>query len=355
MATITCTACGGTGILNSADCSTCSGTGIVDVDITDISPDSITGDSNVDVDTSDYSAFLFVPNNDGKSSTTPGALFRLGSYCEIEAEAKTQDDANTLYPEQFVSSAASSTKAYEDAAGSTDKKGGILLSCDGNLLVKACEKTFLRSDDEIKIESGKQIVIRSGREDDADSRDITLNANNGDINEKCATSTKEHFGHDIALTEGDSITYTKGHTVGFTEGTKTFVTYGSQHFANFGSAVSISAAFTLDITIAIGLAMSFSLKLYIGNFDVSYTIFKFEKSKSKFNNDDTSVDDKILDLSKALVTVENKSVDLANKNLSLMKSKLETVERDIALNKRNIDINKSGISMNKTDLMHLIF
>ena len=354
MTTITCTTCGGTGNLNSATCTTCSGSGVLTVDIADISPDSVTGDSNVDIDTSDKSAFLFVPKNDGSNDkTTPGVLFRLGSYCDIETAADTQAKDEVLYPEQFVANADDSTKAYEDAAGSDTSKGGILLSCDGQILVKSCEKTFLRSDDEIKIESGKKIVIRSGRDDDEDSRDITLNSNNGDINMKAATSTKEFLWHDITLTEGDSVGYTKGDTVGITEGTKTYVTLGSEHFMCFGNQVAVTVGGVSSFTLGIGLSVSISFKFKIANVDIAFRIKKFEVSKFVFEKKEVSVEDKLLNLRKEMLEIKDGQTVLNKDMLSLSDERFKFLKSEIDLNKKKIGINTTQMNANRAALLHL--
>jgi len=355
--TITCTTCSGTGLVSGVVCTTCNGNGTLTVEISGIDPDSITGDSNVDVDPLDYSASLFVPKNDGSSDkTTPGVLLRLGGYCDTEIAADTEDKANVLYPEQYVSSLDDSAKttAYSPSAGSSTK-GGILLSCDGQLLIKACEKTFIRSDDLIKIESGKEIVIRSGRDEDGDSQDITLNSNKGDINITAHTAKKNFFGNEIKKVELNSVSYTIGDTVGITEGTKTFVTFGSENFMCFGSQVLVTCAATLGISIApIAISISVGLKFKMVNVDFSYTITKFEKQHVFCEQKDTTVADKLLSLESEICSVEKNQVNVVNALLKVQKDEVATLQRQINLNKFNIGVNSSEISLNNATLGYLL-
>lgn len=354
MATITCTVCNGTGLLNAVTCTTCGGTGTVSVDITDIDPDSITGDSNVDIDPSDYSAFLFVPENGNNASKTPGVLLRLGSYCEIEAEADSEDKAKVLYPEEFVSAASDKSKAYAEASGSTDK-GGILLSCDGHLLIKACEKTFIRSENDINIEGGEAITIRSNQ-NSGEVNEIIMDDDDGGLTIKTPkTETKYKAGTKLEYTEKDSLTYNKGNTVGFTEGSKTFVTFGSSNSMYFGAGFDVNAAATVTLSLGLNFKCSAALTLSLAAVSCDFTLFKFSKDEVKVDKTAVEVDQNILDLTNALTKLENNSVKLANENLNLARRNFDLLQSQIDVNRRNIGLNSEQISVNKTDLMHLIF
>jgi len=350
--TITCTTCSGTGLVSGVDCTTCLGIGTLAVNIAGIDPSSITGDDNVDVDTSDYSAFLFVPENGNSSSKTPGVLLRLGSYCEIEAEADTADKAKELYPEEFVTNAADSTKAYEDAAGSTGTKGGILLSCDGHLLVKACEKTFIRSEGDINIEGGGSIIIRSNQ-NSGEENSIEMNDEEGGITIRSEKEVKRFLGHDFALTTGNHHSWTRGNVVGFTRGSKTYVTFGAENFMCFGSQVLVTCAGTLGLSVAIGLDMSISLKLKLWSVDVSYTLLKFSETPVKFDKSKVKVDKEIVALNNAVTKLESNTFRLANETAKVAKNNLNLLQNQIDVNKNGISVNSAEMNANRATLLHL--
>lgn len=106
-----------------------------------------------------------------------GTVLRLGGYTDDEANVANQtstvegqtvttkvgldDKAAEIYPPQHVTDEGSNASRH--AAGVPHATSqGILLTCDGRILVRSGEKTYIHSGDDLDIQSGKKISMKAG-------------------------------------------------------------------------------------------------------------------------------------------------------------------------------------------------
>jgi len=89
--------------------------------------------------------YFLVPTDEiDEESDHVGTFVRLGEYSDVEIRASRGDRLNELYPEQHISDEGDDKTAVDNASGGAE---GILLSCDGRILIKAQEKMYLQTAD----------------------------------------------------------------------------------------------------------------------------------------------------------------------------------------------------------------
>ncbi|WP_269582787.1 hypothetical protein [Roseibium sp. Sym1] len=338
----TCPTCDGSGQTNNATCATCGGSGQQTISM---SPAAITDDDDVDIDPSDNSAFLFVPTANG-SDTTPGALLRLGTYCEKEEAATDETNAKLFYPDQFVADEESGLATiYTLASGKdgNDVLGGILLACDGQALIKAGEKMYINCGDTLHVESGDEVTIKSGN-----SKDININAaeGNGKIVETSKSTTRKILGNEFTETTADSFTINHGDTVSITYGTKTFITLGS------GQSVTVGGSFTgnLSGSVSLNVGLSFSADLTAAFsftlFSASLTKWSLSKTITDLSSKDTTLEDSVAVLKKIVFDVASKQYDIKQSVADLERQSLQTVNNNFTLIQAKIDIRQNNTLVN---------
>lgn len=342
MAIQECATCSGTGLVNSATCPTCGGIGHI---VASLAPSVITDDSNVDIDPTDNSAFLFVPTASG-TDTEPGALLRLGSYCDKETEATDKATAKKFYPDEFVSeNDGSISTIYEEASGKdgNDVLSGILLACDGRALVKAGDQMFINCNDTLHVESGKAMTLKSG-----DSQDININAadGNGKIVETSKSTTRKILGNEFTETHADSFTINHGDTVGITYGTKTFITLGSGQSVTVGGSFSGNLAGSVSLNIGIAFSADLTAAFSFTLFSASLTKWSLSKTITDLSSKDTKLEDSVAILKSVLFDVASKQYDIKNSVADLEKKSLQTVNNNFTLIQNNIDIRQNNTLVN---------
>ena len=132
-------------------------------------------------DGTDYigkSVYLFVPSAADNTTTasdranrtgidesrSPGSYFRLGSYSDMEAAASTSEQA-LFYPRQHIMDSGNARNAnYRNADGEGDAySAGIMLACNGRVLIRSEERTYIHSKKKIHVDSDEEIGIKSGK------------------------------------------------------------------------------------------------------------------------------------------------------------------------------------------------
>lgn len=111
--------------------------------------------------------YFYVPKSAGANNTAVddtglGALLRLGGYSDLEAKATNQA---AYFPAQHIADEGAGPKSYTGAAGKplADSKSGILLACDGRVLVRGGERVYIHSGQKMDIEAGEEVGVRAGK------------------------------------------------------------------------------------------------------------------------------------------------------------------------------------------------
>jgi len=185
--------------------------------------------------------YFYVPNLpvESQDGIDLGAFFRLGGYSDLEENAfSVEKDERHYYPAQYIEDqgGVSDTKIYTNAAGSDPStSNGILLACDGRILVKSRESMYthtgdqhnqvdgnyeldasgtvkIAADDTVEVSSGtgKTLTLNAGTNADK-SGNLVINANEKKEN-FANTSTTNIWGHSYTVTKGNTYTVTEGLT-----------------------------------------------------------------------------------------------------------------------------------------------
>ncbi|MTI45206.1 hypothetical protein JM93_01412 [Roseibium hamelinense] len=213
-------------------------------------------------------AYLYVPrvpaNSDEVSDNIDlGAILRLGSYSDLESQAhRLQEDQKHYYPLQHIQDEGGlgNEAIYKNAAGSdSGKHHGILLACDGRVLLKSGEKMYVESGDQnvkvhgnykldatgsVTVTAGEAVSVKSGGE-----QKITLNASDqtGDIELKANNLDEDLIGHVQTNIAGDRTTHVKGHINSYTEGYLKSITIAGSLDVFVGGLLQVSGSLTGQI------------------------------------------------------------------------------------------------------------
>ncbi|MTI43734.1 hypothetical protein JM93_01621 [Roseibium hamelinense] len=187
-------------------------------------------DSIIDYNTKH--AYVYLPKiQSEKTDKAPdgidlGAIARLGGYSDLEQSAhKVETDQLHYYPQKHIDDAGGkdSENVFKQAAGpDSDSSHGILLACDGRMLVKAGERLYVETGDQsyqvngnyeldatgtITLSAGGEVTVKSGN-----AKSLTINAGDktGDViidannlTENIATDkTTNILGNQVDLTTG---------------------------------------------------------------------------------------------------------------------------------------------------------
>ncbi|MBO9420304.1 MULTISPECIES: hypothetical protein [Stappiaceae] len=235
--------------------------------------------------------YFYVPAAKGSTATSAddsglGAFLRLGGYSDVETASITNQTATSYFPEGYLSdrgdAAGSNAETAQYAAGpNSSTSNGILLACDGRILVKAGEEMYLESKKyrhkasgtydikatgKLTADSDDQIEIKSGQ-----NKNVSVSAGNGtgdfDLNVK--ESTTKINGNDFKKTTGTTRAVHHGATETYFLGGKLDVTLAGTFTLNTGVHMLITAGLFGSINISASLEISLAKVSVIG-FDVEF-------------------------------------------------------------------------------------
>lgn len=310
------------------------------------------------------SAHLFVPYSAGTNARStaddtrkPGAYFRLGGYSGIETAAiaadSTQpgsgDNLANFYPRQHLKD--SGANAVEFAAGEgSSYKGGIMLSCDGRMLLRAGEKFYLHSKsamhvdtestltvyaaDAIKVQSAVSMTLQT---DNAGPILITADGGKGSITQKSVKSLKEVNGNDYTYVTADSYTYTKADSYSYRLGRQESVTLGGTLSLFIGGTMAVNVGATLSIKLA------YDATIYLGKLDLGITkidfcTFKTEIKAGKIETTATNV-------TSTLVTSGLNAIEAKTGAITAISNGIDNVKAGIEARMNALSNHLSGLFM----------
>ncbi|MBO9424894.1 hypothetical protein J7444_09180 [Labrenzia sp. R4_1] len=339
--------------------------------------------------------YFYVPSDFGSDTTISddtglGAVLRLGGYSDLEepADAEAGHSAGVLatvqsdvYPAQHISDE-TGAEAHLNAPGKqttgengdVTKRQGILLSCDGRILVRSGEKVYVHAAEQIHIQSDQNmaVVTVNGAIDNTSGdkftvkakKKISLRSGVGDPDTYTARGVNNSGdkGIEIIANDGDSDVYIEGNslylqvngtsTADITQnnstimradnfediwGHNTSIFRGTFLEFYFGAGFSYRAAASLNIATA--------LDINIGLFDVGITAFDFSLKGKEINLNETvfgavSVDAKLAALKNDITTLACET-DSIKASTNVLKSETRSI--------------KSTMGNVQADLQNLIF
>ncbi|MCY1669074.1 hypothetical protein [Rhizobium sp. SL86] len=310
----------------------------------------------------DGSAHLFVPYDAGRTRSTsddskePGAILRLGGYSSVEQAAT---DLTKFYPENHNAAEGGNNLTNAVGPSSGGYRGGILLSCDGRMLMRTGEKFYLQSVGDMDIDSNANMKIAATGTMNIESGDamtirtynkkgITISADEGnaDLTMTTAKKTERHIGETFTITDKNEYKLIKADTHTYRLGQTFALTCSDSWSVFFGSNISITAgiAISLNLSVSLALKATYDITLYLGKIDVgiqkidiclwkgefkdfkwSYKrqVFKASANKTELNatkNETTGVDATTtgVDTANSGVVANNGGVDSATNGINLV-------------------------------------
>jgi len=219
-----------------------------------------------------------------------GALLRLGEYSDVEKMAETDGYVDEYYPQQHIDDAAAENKSATDvASGAGQYQKGILLACDGRILLKTREKMYADTADYHRRTRGTYKLVIDDTYTVTVSGDVSITSTSGEINVKASAgdvAIESGTDKDITLRAGTSTSsgatgmiyeYSKGHykeiagheyKVSETENT---FTKGTSNNFYFGAKSTINGDADSTVTIGASSTVKPLLNFVLTGINVSYT------------------------------------------------------------------------------------
>ncbi|GAA0780317.1 hypothetical protein E1180_08265 [Roseibium denhamense] len=306
-----------------------------------LAPENDNASPNEAVETSRAAknTYIYVPGETDEETASAddvrlGAVFRLGEYSDLEESAHAAGQQAAYYPAQHVEDAGSTDRALHTADGGSQ---GILLACDGRVLIKSNEKMYVeteafhqRANGPLSIESegpmtlettgaGAPVTIASAQDtvtvQSGPSKDIILDAGDGtgDLIENVATATRTINGNDFTVTKGATRTWREGSSTNFFWGANTNVSAGSGFFLSMGADIFIKPLMALSMTtLNVGITGA-SFSMTGKSVDLKDTVLEIRgiETKSKLaENRLNAIENNITDLQTASVDIQARATGL---------------------------------------------
>ncbi|GAA0772989.1 hypothetical protein E1180_11120 [Roseibium denhamense] len=300
------------------------------------------------------SVYFYVPKTGGEDQNTAndnklGAFLRLGEFSDVEETAADQADSqnpaqdqDNYYPLEHIADSRSRQEALDQAAGGTQGSKGILMSCDGRVLIKAGERMYtqvlgdkhddvdgnytLAVEDDISIRSELgEVTIESGP-----GRDIVLSAGNGSgtLIQRIENEDKIIANEAADTIHGNKYSKVIGKSTSIVEGYKHLTTGGLKTEFNYGGV------FTLNGT------AEFSIKpfaLAVTAMDVGIKVGAFNMKKYDMDLIET------VKLNKTALSLENAFAQMHNAEVEMSQSEVQNTTRLLSSAQSNIETRLSSI------------
>jgi len=218
-----------------------------------------------------------------------GAMLRLGEYSDVEKTAEKDGYIDEYYPEQHIDDAGAAGKdSTAIAAGEKDYAKGILLACDGRLLLKTRGKMYADTADYHRRTRGTYKLVIDNTYTVTVSGDVSITSTKGDINVTASAGdvvVESGTNKDITLRAGTSTSsgatgmiyeYSKGHykqidghEYKVSETENTFTTGTSSNFY-FGAKSTVNGDADSTVTIGASATIKPLLNVAITGIDVSF-------------------------------------------------------------------------------------
>lgn len=156
--------------------------------------------------------FTLVPSKtNSPSHDKVGAFFRLGEYSDVEQRVYDHSHQSDLFPAQHITDEGNDSSVYTNAAGGSE---GIMMSCDGRLLVKAAERMYLETGDYHQQSRGNHTLDVDGTQTTAIQNHYNLSTETGDMTVSSAGKLKVTCQKEERKIKGKSEhTYDKWHLI----------------------------------------------------------------------------------------------------------------------------------------------
>ena len=278
------------------------------------------------------STYLYVPSSFGADKTsgnddsrTPGSYFRLGGYSNLENSAPTALTAaekSAFYPRQHITdeTAGGVDTVVTNAAGKAPTDSGIMLACNGRVLVRSAEKIYVHSAGNAHLETDKDLTVKTGGSANVNATgpvnihssdavsiksgtgkhiNIIAAGGTGNIEIAARKSTTTINGNSYEKVTKDSYKYMQANSYSYMLGGSVGVTLGGKF--SYWLGVSLTINTSVDMTISASVSISLGL-VSIGFTASSITISDFSHKATLFESESVGIDAKNK-LAKSMITV----------------------------------------------------
>jgi len=327
--------------------------------------------------------YFFVPANCGADTLStdddadvPGALLRLGGYSDLEATA-SRNDLEGFYPAQFMNDADSDPVAAsgdgsidgsvlvaagtegvgaDDGPAFSNSSKGILLSADGNILIRAGEKTYIQSvgamhvdvDDALTVETAGRIVVSSEDEIElrtGNEKNIVLSADGGkgDVDITSQNETRNCFGKSTEVVKDDKYTYFQADEFKIQMGRINQIILGGKFHIWIGATISIRAAIDTQIDL-LGKFKYWTLKFDFGLFKFDFYMRKIEFKEGKVSVGAWTLKSTAAKVESDVVEVENAGTEVENAAVRVRAKTLDVGTSGIAVESGGPEVRTRALS-----------
>lgn len=164
--------------------------------------------------------FYLVPSNSNSASTdNVGAFLRLGEYSDVEKRVFDHNHQSDLFPAQHITDEGNDSSVYTNAAGGAE---GIMMSCDGRVLVKAAERMYMETGAYHQKTNGSHTMDVNGDMSHAVQDNYALTTETGGMTVTCAKKLKVECDEEDRNIKGKSThTYDKWHLIKYKDSYET--------------------------------------------------------------------------------------------------------------------------------------
>lgn len=291
--------------------------------------------------------YIYVPKMQngavsGKAADDVGVMFRLGSYSSYEQGLTAADDQAAVYPAKHISDSGDAATAVSNATGENGEYG-ILLACDGRILLKSGEKTYINVESDLHVQSNSgAITLESGS-----NKDITLNAGEGtgdiyiqatnQFEEVSEDSTKTYGGRTYVKVDKDEKKFYKANVYKIVHADTETHHMGGKLTTFLGGSMMLQLAAKFSLDLALYLAISVLSKIFLYGVKIEFGFTKVD----------------IVDIK---VEVKKGKVEHAWNKVGFFPVKaaytgLKAVNEEIKLARHSADIKKKGVVVGSEDVV----
>lgn len=300
--------------------------------------------------TENYNGKHYYVHVEADYHSNPGAYFRLGSYSSVEHEIKSDSKSvNNYYPIIYTPNAAA-TGLDENTTKAAQSELGIMLSCDGRILLKSHSIIAIDNDADISINTAGNLAanvaknmtivtevaasITAGGDitlQTKNSKDIILNADggNGYITQTGNKGLTTWGSLDWTMNEGDTYSMNKGNSITFTLSKSLDLKAG------------LSAEFSAAASFSLSMALSISLSPLSAKIDWSGITIK--GSKSHIESDDFKLSFNSVAAQASAAEAEKKNIKAALNDLKVMKDELIAAQESLVVHETAISAQQGQI------------
>ncbi|MBS8262611.1 hypothetical protein DYI23_20465 [Roseibium polysiphoniae] len=249
--------------------------------------------------------YFYVPATVGDGSTTSddaglGAILRLGQYSDMEQSAYNAGEAAYAgyFPAHQIETE-TDAGIYTNAAGG---RNGILLACDGRILVKAGEKMSINATSDIHLESTEgTVTIESGTNTDGVAQNIYIAAADGlgDIEQSYYKSKITINGEEYTKTTSVSRKYYEHNKYEIYKADSFKEIYANTSSTHHGGSsklfmggkvsLKLAAEFHMSLAAVVSISVLTKLNLYGWKFDVGHYKFDICQIKAEIKKDKVEI------------------------------------------------------------------